>query len=80
MRRWAKNGVLDRVFIELHVQNLIHVKIEAVQLDSTSVNVHPDGTGARKKGGLKPPTAREEGSTPKFIWLPRAREGFLASS
>ena len=50
MRRWAKNGSLDRVFEKLHVQNLIHVRIEAVQMDSTRVNAHPDGTGARKEG------------------------------
>ena len=47
MRRWAKNDVPDQVFEELHVQNQIHVKIDAVQMDSTSVNLHPDGTGAR---------------------------------
>jgi len=80
MSRWAKSGVLDRVFEELQVQNMIRVKIESVQLDSTSVKVHPDGTGALKKGGLKPLDAREEGSTPKFIWLPRVSKGFSASS
>jgi transposase len=44
--RWAKAGVIDRIFEELQVLNLLRVKIEAVGLDSTSVEVHPDGTGA----------------------------------
>ena len=49
MNRWAKAGVLDRLFEELQHQQLIRVKIEAVSLDSTIVKVHPDGTGALKK-------------------------------
>ncbi|WKZ11572.1 MAG: IS5 family transposase [Gammaproteobacteria bacterium] len=51
MNRWAKAGVLDRLFEELQHQQLIRVKIEAVSLDSTIVKVHPDGTGAPKKNG-----------------------------
>lgn len=70
--RWAKAGVIDRIFEELQVLNLLKVRIEAVALDSTSVKVHPDGTGALKKGGLKPSAAAAEGSPPRFIWLPRA--------
>src|SRR5258705_10389175 len=37
MNRWSKNGVLDQVFEKLQL------------LDSTSIKVHPDGTGALKK-------------------------------
>ncbi|MDP6651927.1 MAG: IS5 family transposase, partial [Gammaproteobacteria bacterium] len=51
MNRWAKNGVLDRVFSELQRQQVIRVRVEAVSLDSTAVKVHPDGTGAPKKNG-----------------------------
>ena len=49
MNRWAKSGVLDRVFTQLQQAQIIRVKIEAVALDSTIVKVHPDGTGALKK-------------------------------
>ena len=80
MSRWAKAGVLDRVFEELQVLNLLRVRIEVVSLDSTSVKVHPDGTGALKKGGLKPSGAAAAGSTPKFIWLPRASSRSSASA
>ena len=54
MNRWAKAGVLDRLFEELQHQQLIRVRIEAVSLDSTIVKVHPDGTGALKKTARNP--------------------------
>ena len=47
--RWAKNGVLDRVFSALQQQKVITVNAGHVSLDSTAVKVHPDGTGALKK-------------------------------
>jgi len=49
MNRWAKKGVLDRVFEKLQTEQIVRIKIEAFSLDSTSVKVHPDGTGALKK-------------------------------
>ena len=49
MNRWAKNGVLDRVFEQLQREQIVRVRIEAFSIDSTSVKVHPDGTGALKK-------------------------------
>ena len=71
MNRWAKAGVLDRLFAELQHQQLIRVRIEAVSLDSTIVKVHPDGTGALKKTDRKPSASLEADGPPKFIWLPR---------
>jgi hypothetical protein len=50
MNRWAKAGVLDRLFAELQREQLIRIKIEAVNLDSTIRKVHPDGTGAQESG------------------------------
>ena len=49
MNRWAKNGVLDRVFAHLQREQIMRIRLEAVSLDSTIVKVHPDGTGALKK-------------------------------
>ncbi len=49
MNRWAKAGVLDRMFAQLQKSQIVRIKIEAVSLDSTSVKVHPDGTGTLKK-------------------------------
>ncbi len=71
MNRWAKAGVLDRLFEEMQHQQLIRIKIESVSLDSTIVKVHPDGTGALKKTVLKPSASPEPDGPPKFIWLPR---------
>ena len=74
MNRWAKNGVLDRIFEALQRENIIQIRVEAVSLDSTIVKVHPDGTGALKKTVRKPSANQEEDGPPKFIWLPRVLE------
>ena len=71
MSRWAKSGVLQRIFEELQRNQVIRIRIEAVSLDSTIVKVHPDGTGALKKRGLSPSASPEEDGPPKFIWSPR---------
>jgi len=79
MNRWSKNGVLDRVFEHLQQEQIVRIKVEAVGLDSTSVKVHPDGTGALKKTVRKPSASPEADGTPKFIWLPRVLEQQLPS-
>ena len=71
MNRWAKAGVLDRMFEELQRSQVVRIKIEAVSLDSTSIKVHPDGTGALKKTVRSPSENPEADGTPRFIWLPR---------
>jgi transposase len=74
MNRWAKAGVLDRLFEELQHQQLVRIRIEAVSLDSTIVKVHPDGTGALKKTALRPSADRAADGPRRFIWLPRMLE------
>jgi hypothetical protein len=49
INRWSKSGVIDRVFEKLQLEQLVRIHIEAFALDSTSIKVHPDGTGALKK-------------------------------
>ena len=49
MNRWSKAGVLDRVFARLQEEQILAIRIEGGCLDSTTVKVHPDGTGALKK-------------------------------
>ena len=51
MNRWSKSGALDRIFEKLQLEQIVRIRIEAFSLDSTSVKVHPDGTGALKKNG-----------------------------
>src|SRR5580765_8784784 len=74
MNRWSKAGVLDRVFARLQQKQIIAIKFEAVSLDSTTVKVHPDGTGALKKTDLRPPENPAADGPPRFIWLPRMLE------
>jgi transposase len=74
MNRWSKSGVLDTLFERLQREQLVRVRIEAVSLDSTSVKVHPDGTGALKKTDRKPSADRAADGPPRFIWLPQMRE------
>jgi transposase len=74
MNRWAKAGVLDRVFTALQAEQIIRIKVEAVSLDSTIVKVHPDGTGAEKKTGRSPSADRAADGPPRFIWLPQMLE------
>ena len=74
MNRWAKNGVLDRVFAQLQLEQIVRIRIEAFSLDSTSVKVHPDGTGALKQMAPKPSANPAADGTRRFIWLPRMLE------
>ncbi len=71
MNRWSKAGVLDRVFEHLQQSQIVRIRIEAVLLDSTSIKVHPDGTGALKKTARRPSGSPAADGTPRFIWLPR---------
>jgi transposase len=74
MNRWARSGVLDRVFAQLQQARIMRIRIEAVALDSTIVKVHPDGTGALKKTVPKPSASPVADGAPRFIWLPRMLE------
>lgn len=66
--RWAKQGVLDRVFLALQENDIINIQVDHVSLDSTAVKVHPDGTGALKKTVLNLSANLEVDGLPKFIW------------
>jgi len=74
MNRWSKSGVLDHVFEHLQREQIVRIRIEAVSLDSTTVKVHPDGTGALKKTDRKPSVSRAVDGLPRFIWLPQMLE------
>ena len=74
MNRWAKTGVLDRVFPHLQKGQLVRVKLEAVSLDSTLVKVHPDDTGGRKKTGPQAIGKSRGDGPPRGSGGPRLRE------
>ena len=70
-RRWANNGVMERVFLALQREQIICIKIEHAGLDSTSCKVHPDAHGALKKEESSASENHAEDGTPKFMWSPR---------
>ena len=72
--RWAKNGVLDRVFAALQESDIINIQVDHVSLDSTAVKVHPDGTGALKKTVHNLSVSHGPDGQPKYIWLQPMRE------
>ena len=47
--RWSRDGVIQRVFERLQQEQLID--LDVLGLDSTTIKVHPDATGARKNRG-----------------------------
>ena len=53
-QRWNGQGVLTRVFAGLQELGRLPEHWEVLALDSASVKVHPDATGAPKKRGHKP--------------------------
>lgn len=71
MRRWAKAGVLERVFAELQLLHVLRVKIKVVQLDSTGATGQheregaPRWKGCSENGGLKLSGAAGVGSIPR---------------
>ena len=71
MNRWAKAGVLHRIFAALQQEQIIRIKIEAMSLDSTIIKVYPDGTGALKRMARRPSGNLEVDGPPRFIGLPQ---------
>ena len=69
--RWAKNGVIQRIFSALQAEKIIAVRVEVLALDSTSFKVHPDGHGALKKTANNPSGNPGEAGTPSFMWYPQ---------
>ena len=74
MNRWTKAGVINRMFAELQKEQILRIKIEAVSLDSTSIKVHPDGTGALKKTVRRRSGNHAADGIPRFLWLPQMLE------
>jgi hypothetical protein len=62
MNRWTKVGVLARMCEKLQRAQVVHIKSKTVPLDSTSIKVHHDGTGALKMA-LKHQQAQRQWNT-----------------
>jgi len=71
VNRWAKSGVLERLFLALQEEEIAVINVEILALDSTCAKVHPDGCGALKKVESSPSGKREAGGTQSFMWYPQ---------
>ncbi len=69
--RWAKSGVLERVFAALQKEQIISINVEVLALDSTSVKLHPDAHGSLKKREGRPSGSQGAAGPPSFIWYPQ---------
>jgi len=50
-RRWSRSGMLEWLFAALREQEVVGEDAGCFDLDSTSTEVHPDGTGSQKTNG-----------------------------
>ena len=69
-RRWARSGVLQKLFIALQKEQIIAINIEIMAIDFTSLKVHPDAHGALKKPENRQSEKVEADGTPSFMWCP----------
>ena len=69
--RWNERGTLALVFAELQELGSPSEQWAILGLDSASVKVHPDATGAPKKRGRKPWGNPAAAGTPRYPgWWP----------
>ena len=74
MSRWAKAGVLDRMFEKLQKAKILHTRIEAVSPGSTNIKGTSGRYGGAQKTPHSPSASPAAARTPRFIWLPRMLE------
>ncbi len=79
MLRWSENGVLQKLFEALQNLGIIEINVEIVHLDSTSIRVHQDATGAPKKRANKLSGEAAEETQRRFTWSPHLTERLWAS-
>jgi len=69
-RRWARSGVLQKLFITLQKERIVAINIEIIAVDSTSLIVRPDAHGAIKKQESSLSEKARADGTPNFMWCP----------
>ena len=69
--RWVEHEVLGRLFEALQAYNIMGMSVDCVSLDSASIKIHLDGTGALKKTVRNASANQEADGQPKLIWCPR---------
>jgi transposase len=69
--RWTQNGVLERIFFALQMEEIVRIRVEILALDSTCCKVHPDGHGALKNAENSQSASQKVDGTPSFMWFPQ---------
>jgi transposase len=69
--RWAKSGVMQRIFAALQAEEIIAIKVEVLAIDSTSCKVHPDGHGVLKNLENRQSASQGADGIPSFMWYPQ---------
>ncbi len=64
--RWSQNGTIQRIFETLQEMNIIDNRTDVLCLDSTSIKVHSDASGARKTNGEQSIECSKGGLTTKI--------------
>ena len=64
LNRWTKQGVLERISVQLMHEQELAERLAATSLDSTIIRLHPDAAGAPKKEGRKRSGARTAAGRP----------------
>ena len=70
LRRWARKGLLQKAFLLLQEKGIIQVSVQIISLDSTSIKVRPDRTGALKNTANRQSGNHAVDGIQSFIWLP----------
>ena len=71
VNRWAKSGVLERLFFCLQMEEIAVIDVEILALDSTCAKVHPNGCGALKKQENSLSAKHAGAGTRSFMWYPQ---------
>ena len=64
LNRWARQGVLERVLSELQRDQIGAWDGSTLSLDSTIIKLHPDASGARRRGGARRSAVRAAAGRP----------------
>jgi transposase len=71
VNRWSKNGVLDRVFVQLQTARLLQVTVALSTVDKGPAAARTANTAAVPPSAADAAFAAHSGEPPRLVWLPR---------
>jgi hypothetical protein len=81
VRRWARSGVLDRVFNQLQSVQILRIRIEVAVVDAPLASPSADAS-SRSKIQPRGASSNVANSANRFMWMPREvqRDGSVRAS